>query len=73
MHIVNSAFLAATLLLPLAPSSIDPSGAAKGLKAWVVRPNGVARMPLAGGLSATDMTTFRMHYPADFVVDRTPH
>jgi len=73
MQLVNSAYLAALLLLPLAPSNIDPTGTAKGLNAWVVRPSGVAKMPLAGGLSATDMTTFRMHYPAGFVVDRTPH
>jgi hypothetical protein len=44
-----------------------------GLKPWEMRPSGVGKMPLAGGLSATDMTTFRMRYPANFVVDRTPH
>jgi uncharacterized RmlC-like cupin family protein len=30
-------------------------------------------MPLAGGLSTTDLTTFRMYYPATMKVDRTPH
>jgi quercetin dioxygenase-like cupin family protein len=43
-----------------------------GLKPWNVRPNGIKQMPLAGK-GGTDLTTFRMFYPADFQTDRQPH
>jgi mannose-6-phosphate isomerase-like protein (cupin superfamily) len=55
-------------------SDVPPSEPhAAGLKPWKIRPNGIASMPLAGGLSTTDMTTFRMFYPANLKFDRTPH
>lgn len=43
-----------------------PAPVEAGLKPWAVRPDGTAKMLLAGGLSTTDMTTFRMYYPSTF-------
>lgn len=50
-----------------------PASQPAGLKPWNVRPNGIKQMPLAGGKGVTDLTTFRMFYPADFQTDRQPH
>ena len=50
----------------------DPSGIA-GLQPWQFKEGGIGKMPLSGGLSTTDLTTFRMYYPSTLKVDRTPH
>ena len=39
---------------------------ANWLKEWRAQANGGWIMPLAGGKSATDLTTFRIRYPATF-------
>jgi hypothetical protein len=67
----------AAFAYPQAPPQIgppDPTGI-PGLQPWQwqIKAEGVAKMPLAGGLSTTDLTTFRMYYPATLKVDRTPH
>ena len=63
---LSTSAMAATAEKPPAPNEA-------GLKSWIVRPNGIARMPLAGGLSTTDMTTFRMYYPSTFKVASGVH
>jgi mannose-6-phosphate isomerase-like protein (cupin superfamily) len=63
---ISTGVFAATAEQPPAPVET-------GLKPWVVRPSGVARMMLAGGLSTTDMTTFRMYYPSTFKVASGVH
>ncbi len=47
--------------------------ASAGFKPWICTPEGICREPLAGGLSTTDLTTFRMRYPAAFKADPVPH
>lgn len=47
--------------------------ASAGFKPWICTPEGICREPLAGGLSTTDLTTFRMRYPATFKADPVPH
>lgn len=45
-----------------------------GLKPWQpLGARGAEKMPLAGGLSHSDMTTFRVRYPAGFQGGREPH
>ena len=49
------------------------SYASAGFKPWICTPEGICREPLAGGLSTTDLTTFRMRYPATFKAYSVPH
>ena len=65
--------LAALALSAQAQAQPPHDAPANGLKEWRVGSNGVAVMPLAGGKSATDLTTFRIRYPAGFKADSTAH
>lgn len=68
------ALLGLALSLAVATAAEAQQAAPAGLKPWAAQgTNGVKKMPLAGGVGVTDLTSFRMLYPADFKIDRTPH
>jgi quercetin dioxygenase-like cupin family protein len=68
-----------TAVLALALSALTTAASAQepapgGLKPWQpLGSHGAEIMRLAGGLSTTDMTTFRVRYPAGFPSGREPH
>jgi quercetin dioxygenase-like cupin family protein len=65
-----------TLILGAALAALATSALAQevGLKPWQpLGSHGAEIMRLAGGLSNTDMTTFRVRYPAGFPTGREPH
>jgi quercetin dioxygenase-like cupin family protein len=55
------------------PRQDAPPGPASGLLEWRAGANGVARMNLVGGDSPTELTAFRIRYPAGFANDRGAH
>ena len=74
MRNVSLPLTMALLAARSAPAQTQTQDApANGLKEWRAQANGGWIMPLAGGKSTTDLTTFRIRYPATFKGDSTPH